>query len=77
MKIGRWDKLPQYEVIGEKNRFYLWVEDDSGCSASNWIVGRDAFRLYNKLNGLFKKDKKAFIKLLKEQHEINARVSKV
>lgn len=71
MEVGKYNKLPHYAVHGEKTCMYLWVNEDGRGSASGWIKGNDAFRLWNKLQILFKKDKKEFIKLLKNYHESN------
>ncbi len=68
MDIGNHKKLPHYSVVGEKNNFYLWVDNDGKGSSSKWIKGSDAFSLYNDLAKLFKKDKKAFVTLLTQQH---------
>ena len=71
MEIGRHNKLPNYSVIGEKNNFYLWVNEDGKGSSCNWIKGHIAFQLFNELSVKFKKDKTGFINLLKKHHKIN------
>ena len=73
LELGSWDKLPHYKVIGQKTDFYIWISDKTGFSCSDWIKGRDAFKIHNKLNELFKKDKKAFVVLLKEQLKLNTK----
>lgn len=73
MEIGKYNKLPHYSVVGEKNNFYLWVNEDGKGSSSNWIKGRLAFQLFNELRIRFKKDKNGFIELLKKHHKANAK----
>ncbi len=71
MNIGSYDKLPQYSVHGEKNKFYLWINEDGKGMASEWITGRVAFQLYHELKSRFKKNKNEFIELLKLHHKDN------
>ena len=75
MEIGKHNKLPHYSVIGEKNNFYLWVNEDGKGSSCNWIKGRVAFQLFNELNARFKKDKKGFVELLKKHHKSNTKAN--
>ena len=69
LEVGRWDRLPHYAVIGEKTSFYVWVCEDGQGSSSKWVKGNEAFQLSNKLLGLFKKDKSAFVLLVKQIHK--------
>ena len=69
LQVGRWDKLPHYAVIGEKTFFYVWVCEDGQGSSSKWVKGNEAFQLSNKLLNLFKKDKAAFVSLVKQIHK--------
>ena len=71
MEIGSFNKLPHYAVVGDKTRLYIWVDEDGRGSNSKWITGRIAFQLWSELETRFKKDKSAFIELLKKQHELN------
>lgn len=75
MEVGKYNKLPHYSVVGEKTSFYLWINEDGKGSNSNWIKGQEAFKLYNQLQNALKKDKEAFIKLVKEHYEKNRKDS--
>lgn len=73
MEIGKYNKLPHYSVHGTKTQLYVWVNEDGRGSASEWITGHTAFRLYNQLSLLHKKDRNAFIELVKQTHFNNKR----
>ena len=68
MEVGKWNKLPHYAILGGKTDMYVWVNEDGKGSASQWIKGNIAFRLWHRLEKRFKKDKKAFVELLKTAH---------
>ena len=69
MKIGNHNKLPQYSVHGVDTRMYLWINEDGRGKASSWFSGRNAFKMWHELEAAFKKDKKLFIKLVKDYHD--------
>ncbi len=71
MKIGSYNNLPHYEVIGDKTCFYIWVNEDGRGGASEWIKGQKAFRLYSELALKFKKGRKEFIFQLKQAYQDN------
>lgn len=63
MIIGAYNNLPHYHVIGTPVKFYVWVDIDGspGDKGTKWITGKDAFKTYNQLKRLFKKDKTRFM----------------
>ena len=73
MEVGKYNKLPHYNIVGEPTSFYVWVNEDNHGASSKWIKGRPAFKIYNKLALLFKNDKPEFIKLLKRTFDENGK----
>ncbi len=71
MEVGKYNKLPHYSVHGSRTNMYVWVNEDGYGTASKWIVGKKAFRLYNQLQLLYKNDRKAFVELVKHIHANN------
>lgn len=77
LSIGRWDKLPHYNVVGRPTDFYIWINENekTRSKTSKWIRGK--VNLYSELSVLHKKDKKEFIKKLYEIYsEIGDMLSK-
>lgn len=76
LEIGKYNNLPHYAVIGEPTDFYVWINTGESlhsyqagkAGASGWIKGNEAFREYNKLRQLYKKDKTAFIDAIVQLH---------
>jgi len=67
MAIGNSKNLPLYRVICfSPSDFYVVVDEDGGSDEkfSEWVKGKP--HLYHKLNKLFKKDKPAFIELIRK-----------
>lgn len=69
LEVGTYKSPSHYAVIGRPTDFYIWIREtgDHG-SASKWIIGKEAFEIYNCFKG-FAKDKKGFIELAKATHK--------
>jgi len=72
MEVGAWNKLPHYAVVGDPQRFYVWVNESGHGRSSKWICGKQAFDLYSELRAI--KDKK---KLADKIREIFSLVGKI
>lgn len=70
IKVGEWNKLPHFELIGDPQCFYLWADTDGVGSHSCWITGRKAFRIYHELSGI--KSKKELAVRLSDLHKKNS-----
>ena len=66
-QVGNYNNLPHYNIIGEPTAFYVWVNEDGKGTASNWITGREAFRIWHKLRAIKKKNE--FIREIKKLQE--------
>jgi len=64
IEVGSWNNLPHYAITGHPQRFYVWINEDGRGKSSNWIVGKQAFKLYNELRTI--KCKKELIGKLRE-----------
>ena len=64
MEIGSYKSKRHIAIIGTPVEFYIWnrqVEASRNCE-SQWIRGRDAFEIYNKLRKLYEHgNKKEFV----------------
>ena len=69
MRYGTPGKTPLYYVGGEECSMYFFVNEDGRGTASSWVTGRAAFKLKQELKLLYKKDKKKFVKRVKELHK--------
>lgn len=68
-EIGKWNKLPHYRIVGDATSFYLWINKDGKGGNTEWIRGKNAFRLYNKLVTV--KSKHEFIELFEQAYQEN------
>lgn len=62
--------FPHYSVIGSTEKFYMWCRKNSNDrgNATEWIMGRDAFGLYNELRNVHK-DKQLFIEKFMAEYD--------
>lgn len=78
IEVGSYKKFPHIAMVGTPQSFYLWVDEDGTqgvfTCASEWIKGREAFKLYHKLRILYHKDKKQFCEEVRVLHEQYKRV---
>lgn len=65
MKVGDYNKLPHYAVVGNSTEFYVWVNEDGKGDNSSWVRGSEAFKKWHKLKHYRAKDKQKFIAFLK------------
>ena len=68
LSVGNSIKLPHYAVVGTEVDLYLWVNESGRGTRSTWIKGNNAHKLWAVLSASLIKDKKTFIKILKEEH---------
>jgi hypothetical protein len=64
IEIGKYNKLPHYELIGKGTDFYVWINEDGRGESSKWIKGRTASKEYYKIKN--EKDKNKQIQMIKE-----------
>lgn len=64
IEYGSYKKLPHYELIGSRNDFYVWINEDGKGSASKWIKGKVAFTMYNKIKS--EKNQNKAIEMIKD-----------
>ena len=72
MEFGSCEKSPHHAVVGDPSCYYVWINERGRGSESNWIIGKKGFNDFYILKKLLKKkDKIAFIDLIKQLHEEN------
>ena len=68
LELGSYKTHSQYAVIGRPQEFYIYIREATNSgSASKWLKGAEAFKLYNKFRKI--KDKQEFIALAKQVHK--------
>lgn len=70
LSVGTWKSKEHYSVVGDPQSFYVYINYEY-YPHSNWIKGKEGFRLFHELKTLHAKDKTAFVAKLKEVFEKN------
>ena len=65
-EVGGNNNLPHYAVIGSPHQFYLWVNECGDSRCSEWLTGKNAFRIYHNLLKIHKKNKTLFCNEVKK-----------
>ena len=68
MEVGSWNKFnsPHCCVVGSRSDFYVYIRKETGSYCSDFIKGKLAGQVWDKLWQCYRKDKVSFIKMAED-----------